>query len=267
MENAFIRPNISPINQYVRRTSPDNAGKHSILAERYIGQPSGVAFAKLTQAMLRRLSLDQEAFVFGDGEEGSGAGVGEAELLPSFECTLDFLDLDMMLDSPQQLTSLPTNPIGQVSESPLDLAQLEAGRIRFLLDFYFAHSHPLYPIVQQRRFVETLWTAYKDSFQGTGSTTYCSVSLMDETESIQLFNKAMSYFSAAIGCADLVALEVLILQVSYFLFSSAGPNTWFLVGVTARMAIGMGLHTREVYETLAPDAADYQKRPFFSLYT
>jgi hypothetical protein len=33
METAFIRPNISPINQYVRRTSPDNAWKHSILAE------------------------------------------------------------------------------------------------------------------------------------------------------------------------------------------------------------------------------------------
>jgi hypothetical protein len=148
-------------------------------AERYVGPPSGVAIAKLTQAILRRLSLDQKAFVFGDGEEGSGAGVGEADMLPSFECTLDFLDLDMMLDSPQQLTSLPTNPIGQGSESPLDLAQLEAGRIRFLLDFYFAHSHPLYPIVQQRRFVKTLRTAYKDSFQGTGPVPGVAVSHLD----------------------------------------------------------------------------------------
>lgn len=286
-------------------------------AERHVGPSSGVAFAKLTQAMLRRLAPDQEAFVFGDEEEGSsGAGVRDPELLPSFEGTLDFLDLDMMLDSPQQLTSLSIDPLRQGSEIQLDLAQLEAGHIRFLLDFYFAHSHTLYPIIQQRKFVETLWTAYKDPFKALvlspvwqfriwmvlaiGSTTYCSVSLMDEAESIQLFNKAMSYFDAAMGCGEQVrafwtsmlgfahplqaALEVLMLQVSYSFFNSAGPSklafvvlpqgpkslisvdTWFLVGVAARIAIGMGLHTREVYETLAPDAADYQKRLFFSLY-
>ncbi|KAL3437490.1 fungal-specific transcription factor domain-containing protein [Aspergillus tetrazonus] len=214
-------------------------------AERYVGPSSGVAFAKLTQAMLRRLAPDQEAFVFGDEEEGSsGAGVRGPELLFSFEA--------------------------------------EAGHIRFLLDFYFAHSHTLYPIIQQRNFVETLWTAYKDPFKALvlspvwqfriwmvlaiGSTTYCSVSLMDEAESIQLFNKAMSYFDAAMGCGEEAVLEVLMLQVSYSFFNSAGPNTWFLVGIAARIAIGMGLHTREVYETLAPDAADYQKRLFFSLY-
>ncbi|KAL4761367.1 uncharacterized protein BDW70DRAFT_159928 [Aspergillus foveolatus] len=56
-------------------------------AEKYVGPLSGVAFAKLTQAMLRRLAPDQEAFVFGDEEEGSGAGVGDAELLPSFEAS------------------------------------------------------------------------------------------------------------------------------------------------------------------------------------
>ncbi|KAL4819550.1 fungal-specific transcription factor domain-containing protein [Aspergillus spinulosporus] len=251
-------------------------------AEKYVGPSSGVAFAKLTQAMLRRLAPDQEAFVFGDGEEGSGVGVGEAELLPSFEGTLDFLDLDMMLDSPQHLTSMPIDRVRPGSENPLDLAKLEEGHIRFLLDFYFAHSHTLYPIIQQGSFVETLWTAYKDPFKALilspmwqfriwmvlaiGSTTYCSVSLMDETESIQLFNKAMSYFDAAMGCGELAALEVLMLQVSYSFFNSAGPNTWFLVGVAARTAIGMGLHTREVYENLAPDAADYQKRLFFSLY-
>ncbi|KAL5044566.1 fungal-specific transcription factor domain-containing protein [Aspergillus fruticulosus] len=250
-------------------------------AERYVGSPSGVAFAKLTQAMLRRLAPDQEAFVFGDGDEGPGAGAGEEELLPSFEDTLDSLDLEMMLDSPLPLMSFSGDPVLHGGESPQDLAQLEAGHIRFLLDFYFAHSHTLYPIIQQHSFVEALWTAYKELFNALvlsplwqfriwmvlaiGSTTYCSVTLMDESESVLWFDKAMSYFEAAMGCGELAALEALMLQVSYS-FNSAGPNTWFLVGVAARMAIGMGLHTREVYETLAPDAADYQKRLFFSLY-
>ncbi|KAL4985272.1 fungal-specific transcription factor domain-containing protein [Aspergillus falconensis] len=251
-------------------------------AERYVGSSSGVAFAKLTQAMLRRLAPGQEAFVFGDGDEGPGAGAGEEELLPSFEDTLDFLDLDMMLDSPLPLMSFSGDPVLHGGESPQDLAQLEAGHIRFLLDFYFAHSHTLYPIIQQHSFVEALWTAYKEPFNALvlsplwqfriwmvlaiGSTTYCSVTLMDESESVLWFDKAMSYFEAAMGCGELAALEALMLQVSYSFFNSAGPNTWFLVGVAARMAIGMGLHTREVYETLAPDAADYQKRLFFSLY-
>lgn len=43
-------------------------------------------------------------------------------------------------------------------------------------------------------------------------------------------------------------------------------DTWFLVGVAARMATGMGLHTDEVYQTLAVDVAEQQKRIFFSLY-
>jgi hypothetical protein len=45
-----------------------------------------------------------------------------------------------------------------------------------------------------------------------------------------------------------------------------GKDTWFLVGVAARMATGMGLHTSDVYQTLAVDVAEQQKRLFFSLY-
>lgn len=38
-----------------------------------------------------------------------------------------------------------------------------------------------------------------------GSTTYCSVSLADETETVRLYNKAMTYFETAMGCSDLVS--------------------------------------------------------------
>ncbi|KAL4941986.1 fungal-specific transcription factor domain-containing protein [Aspergillus oleicola] len=251
-------------------------------AERYVGSSSGVAFAKLTQAVLSRLSPDQDAFVFGDDEPQDQGG----NTVTTFDNALDpdslFFDLDMMLDSPQHLLSAPIDPALQGSGDPLELSQLDAAHISSLLDFYFAHSHTLYPIIQQELFIQTLWTAYSDALNtlalsplwlfriwmvlAIGSTTYCSVTLMDETESIQLFNKAMSYFEAAMGCGEMAALEVFMLQVSYSFFNSAGPNTWFLVGVAARMAIGMGLHTREVYESLTPDAADYQKRLFFSLY-
>ncbi|KAL3478863.1 fungal-specific transcription factor domain-containing protein [Aspergillus californicus] len=248
-------------------------------AEKYVGSSSGIAFAKLTQAVLCRLSPDQDAFVFGDETPQY-----EQDVLPSLEASLDpnlaFMELDMMLESPQHLMLAAEDRCDV--ENPVELSQLGAPHIASLLDFYFAHSHTLYPIIQKERLVTALWEAYADPGTASGqsplwlfriwmvlaigSTTYCSVTLMDETESIQLFGKAMTYFEAAMGCGDLAALEVLMLQVSYAFFNSAGPNTWFLVGVAARMAIGMGLHTREVYEPLPADIADYQKRLWFSLY-
>ncbi|KAL4966168.1 Zn(II)2Cys6 transcription factor [Aspergillus stella-maris] len=279
-----IAPSTSPY-RHKRSTSLADGLKMLSLeatAERYVGSSSGVAFAKLTQTVLSRLSPDQDAFVFGDEEPDQRGG----DTLNSLDSMLDpdsfFLDLDMMLDSPQHLLSAPIDPALQGSDDPLDLSHMDAGHITSLLDFYFAHSHTLYPIIQQELFIQTLWIAYSDPLNALalsplwlfriwmvlaiGSTTYCSVTLMDETESIQLFKKAMSYFEAAMGCGEMAALEVLMLQVSYSFFNSAGPNTWFLVGVAARMAIGMGLHTSDVYESLTPDAADYQKRLFFSLY-
>lgn len=36
--------------------------------------------------------------------------------------------------------------------------------------------------------------------------------------------------------------------------------------MAARMATGMGLHTSDVYQSLAVDVAEHQKRLFFSLY-
>ncbi|KAL4949083.1 fungal-specific transcription factor domain-containing protein [Aspergillus filifer] len=285
VSSPAIAPEASPY-RHKRSTSLADGLKMLSLeatAERYVGSSSGVAFAKLTQSVLSRLSPDQDAFVFGDDEQNEGNVTNDMD---SFETNIDpealFLDLDMMLDSPQHLLSGPVDPALQGSDEPLELSQLDAGHISSLLDFYFAHSHTLYPIIQQGLFIQTLWAAYSEPLNALalsplwlfriwmvlaiGSTTYCSVTLINETESIQLFNKATSYFEAAMGCGEMAALEVLMLQVSYSFFNSAGPNTWFLVGVAARMAIGMGLHTREIYDSLTPDAADYQKRLFFSLY-
>lgn len=71
-----------------------------------------------------------------------------------------------------------------------------------------------------------------------------------------------------------------MLQVSYSFFNQIGPSksftpltcpanwldTFFLVGVAARMAIGMGLHTSSSYLNLPVDVVEYRKRIFFSLY-
>lgn len=51
---------------------------------------------------------------------------------------------------------------------------------------------------------------------------------------------------------------------SFFLFLFA--DTWFLVGLAARLAVGMGLHTASTYVGMPTDMQERRKRVFFSIY-
>ncbi|KAJ5981040.1 hypothetical protein N7481_008338 [Penicillium waksmanii] len=251
-------------------------------AERYLGSSSGLPLAQLTQTVLRRLSPDQDGFVF--DEDINGNKHQSCDLNTNVIPNLNPISFEMnpSLSSPMPLSSLFENPTIDDYEDTTGLTLLEPTHISYILEFYFAHSHTLYPIIRKNDFEEVLWRIYANPLDplsqsplwqfriwmilAIGSTTYCSVSLMDETEPVRFFNKAMTYFEPAMGCGDSAGLEVLMLQVSYSFFNKIGPNTWFLVGVAARMATGMGLHTSEVYQSLAVDVAEQQKRIFFSLY-
>ncbi|KAJ5566698.1 uncharacterized protein N7459_010080 [Penicillium hispanicum] len=208
-------------------------------AERYLGSSSGLSFAQLTQTVLQRLSPDQDGFVF-DGELPANGNQDQnwgTESDSSAHLNPIFFEMNPSLTSPLPLNSLFGNPVVEDLEDSMGLALLEPSHINYILDFYFAHSHTLYPIIRKNEFETVLWRIYADpldplaqspSWQfriwmvlAIGSTTYCSVSLMDETESVQFFNKAMTYFESAMGCGDL---------------------------------------------SLAVDAAEQQKRIFFSLY-
>ncbi|KAJ5088963.1 hypothetical protein N7532_007647 [Penicillium argentinense] len=231
-------------------------------AERYLGSSSGVSFAKLTESVLRRLSPDQDGFVFDEANnEENPYPVWNMDTLSNINPV--FFEMNHPLASLQNFTSILDNTSTEEYGDVIDLALLDPGHISYILGFYFAHSHTLYPIIRKKDFEQVLWRVYADPSDplgqsslwqfriwmilAIGSTTYCSVSLMDEDEPVRFFNKAMTYFEAAMGCGDLV-------------------NTWFLVGVAARMATGMGLHTSEIYQALPVDVAEQQKRIFFSLY-
>lgn len=43
-------------------------------------------------------------------------------------------------------------------------------------------------------------------------------------------------------------------------------DTWILVGLAARMATGIGLHTVSSYDNLPADVTERRKRVFFSIY-
>jgi hypothetical protein len=187
-------------------------------AERYLGSSSGLSFAKLTQTVLRRLSPDQEAFVFDGDMNGTQHNASISTESPNFNPTT--FEFDASVLSPLPLNSIFGDSAENYHDS-LDLALLEPSHISYILEFYFAHSHTLYPIIRKTEFTSVLWKVYGDPLDplaqsplwqfriwmvlAIGSTTYCSVSLMDESESVQLFNKAMTYFEAAMGCGDLVS--------------------------------------------------------------
>ncbi|KAL2817956.1 fungal-specific transcription factor domain-containing protein [Aspergillus cavernicola] len=254
-------------------------------AERHLGSTSGISFAKLTQMVLRRLTPDKADFVFANNEENT-AGASFFNLSsPSdlfnesvFHSLSESISVHPLLFGDLFLADI-TEP-----DSALDSLAWpsDEGHVQHLINFYFAHSHTLYPIVTRSEVMQTL-----DRIRGNpqnlaeqspldifriwmilaiGSTAVSSVSLTEESESRIYYSKALQYSELALGSDDMAALEVIMLQVSYSFFNQLGPNTWFLVGIAARLALGMGLHTASTYENLPVDVQERHKRVFFSIY-
>lgn len=190
-------------------------------AERYLGSSSGLSLARLTQTVLRRLSPDQDGFVFDEEIDDTQHQTCGLDTDPPSNLNPIYFEMNPSLPSPLPLTSLFGNPTVDDFEDTTGLTLLEPAHISYILEFYFAHSHTLYPIIRKNDFEDVLWRVYGNPLDplaqsplwqfriwmvlAIGSTTYCSVSLMDETEPVQFFNKAMTYFEPAMGCGDLVS--------------------------------------------------------------
>ena len=216
-------------------------------AERHLGPSSGLSFAKLTQAVLRRLCPDQEAFVFAHEAEGEREAIDEV----CWDSGMDWSGLGMGIGSVASPTALDyslvsaldgigdgeihgADPLPSVlGASPVitdanDLALFDVSHIKHLLNFYFCHSHTLYPIIRQHEFTRVLWQLYANPHDplaqsplwlmriwmvlAIGSTAYSSVALDDESESMRLFSKAMTHFEAVMGYGDLVGASLFSLS-------------------------------------------------------
>lgn len=154
-----------------------------------------------------------------DGESDDNQQSHESEPDTSSNLNPIFFEMHPSLASPLPLNSSLGNTAEDFEDS-MALSLLDPSHISYILEFYFAHSHTLYPMIRKGEFEAVLWGIYADPLDplaqsplwqfriwmvlAIGSTTYCSVSLMDETESVQFFNKAMTYFESAMGCGDLV---------------------------------------------------------------
>lgn len=189
-------------------------------AERHLGSSSGVSFAKLTQAVLRRLSPDKSSFVFEDDPEPEPRLDADPLSTQSID-SIGAPDLNFLsFSSPSAFNAFSSwEQLGTSEPSELIAfpPQMDTAR---LTDFYWAHSHTLYPIIHKNEFMSVLQRIYEDPEDphaqsplwlfriwmvlAIGSTAYSSVSLVDESESVIFFNKAMTYFEGALGCGDMV---------------------------------------------------------------
>ncbi|GAB7354548.1 hypothetical protein MBLNU459_g5006t2 [Dothideomycetes sp. NU459] len=231
-------------------------------AERYLGSSSGLSFARLTQAVLKRLKSDQYPFAF-ESSPSSSQPQPEGDALTTVDSAVN----SMYTTEPLSLPSIIDE------EHALRLA-----------DYYWQHNHTLYPFVRKVSFMDNLKRMYAQPDDYTlqsrswlytmwmvlaiGSTARSSIMVDEESESVQYFDRAMEHFEGALSFGATGALSAILLQVSYSFFNKVGPNTWYLVGVGVRIAIGIGLHTAPspAVQKLPLDVQEYRKRLFFCLY-
>lgn len=231
-------------------------------AERHLGSTSGLSFAKLTQKVLRRLTPDKADFVFAPNQEDAN---GASFFNLNFPSELFNNDVYQGLSEtisvhPLLFGDLFLSDITSMGSDIQDLAwPSDDAHVQHLVDFYFAHSHTLYPFLERgevmkaldsiRQHPQNLEAQPLQSFRlwmvlAIGSTAYSSVSLTEESESMLYFNKALQYADQALEQDEMVrhcdntprvepseltqayqsALEALMLQVSYSFFNQLGPS-------------------------------------------
>ena len=217
------------INPLLQQSSPSFVEELKTLsleatAERHLGSTSGISFARLTQMVLRRLTPDKADFVFiNDREDYNGR-------LFDFNSPLDLSD-PSLFESLNESISIHPILFGDVvladivepndAVAGLDLPS-DQSHIDRLVEFYFAHSHTLYPIVHRSEFLQSLrhmrehpqdpkvnsplclfriWMVL-----AIGSTAYSSVSLAEESESRVYYNKALEYLEQAMSYGEMVCI-------------------------------------------------------------
>jgi hypothetical protein len=210
--------------QRVQETLAENLRSVSLaaVAEPYLGSISGLTFAKLTQAVLRRLSPDGRDFVFSPevaGSTGTGPISGATNLHLDFMNNMYF-DFDQVIDF-SMLAGDGTMPTFDDEAQSTITTLPDRAEVLQLAMFYFDHSHTLYPIVHQREVMSDIHTILLDPEHhitqsppcmfrvwmvlAIGSTTHSSITLSEESVSRLYYEKAMTYFEGSMDHGDIVS--------------------------------------------------------------
>ncbi|KAL3424702.1 hypothetical protein PVAG01_03983 [Phlyctema vagabunda] len=230
-------------------------------AERYLGSSSGVAFARLTQAVLKRLKPDIQNF--------------SVEKQVEFQSTTD-TPSEARGEGREQPTPKETDLASKIMASQNLLPAKELAHQ--LAEYYWLHSHTLYPFLRKGAFMSNLKKMYEPEelsihsnaswlytmwmVFAIGSTSLSSIMVTDETKSVEYFNAAMLYFDDTLGEGNMAALKAIMLQVSYSFFNQVGPR------MAIRLALGTGLHTNpsKSVDPFPVHVQQYRSRIFYSIY-
>ena len=191
------------------------------VAEPYLGTISGLTFAKLTQAVLRRLSPDGRDFVFRTNINGNTVPIEGATNLHLDLISSMYFDYDQAIDF-SLIAEESTMPLFDtpIQREPIQLpTRTEVLR---LATFYFDHSHTLYPIVHQQEVMSDIYSVLQSPDHqltmsppclfriwmvlAIGSTTHSSIALTEEFVSQLYYEKAMTYFDASMDYGDIVSI-------------------------------------------------------------
>jgi hypothetical protein len=209
--------------QRVQETLAENLRTVSLsaVAEPYLGSISGLTFAKLTQAVLRRLSPDGRDFVFSPQISGN---IGTGPLDGATNLHLDFMnniysDFDQAIDFSMLAGEGVLQVFDDDSHNPITTLP-DRNEVSRLATFYFEHSHTLYPILHQQEVMSDIHTiSLNPNHQITqsppcmfriwmvlaiGSTTYSSITLSEESLSRLYYQRAMTYFEDSMDHGDIV---------------------------------------------------------------
>lgn len=210
--------------QRAQETLAENLRSVSLaaVAEPYLGSISGLTFARLTQAVLRRLSPDGRDFVFSP-EIGSSTGTGPISGATNLH--LDFMnnlyfDFDQVIDF-SMLAGDGVMPAFDDETQNTITTLPDRAEVLQLAMFYFDHSHTLYPIIHQQEVMSDIHTILLDPEHhiaqsppcmfrvwmvlAIGSTTHSSIALSEESVSRLYYEKAMTYFEGSMDHGDIVS--------------------------------------------------------------
>ncbi len=264
----------------------------------YLGPASGISFARLTQSVIHKVGFKEEYLL----HSGYMLSSSETNLIDE-ENDDDNNPLPMHMpnsESSHNPSTPRSDPVASNKHETAISLPISAQRAEELVSFYWKHSHTLYPFIQRKTFTNNLNLMFKHQnsvekspndppnpdeekqlsnlmsspvwlFQlymvlAIGSTSMASVTITSEDEATGLYIKALNYFDEVLSRGNLIALEALLLSVSFSFFNRLGSDTWYLVGLASRMAIGMGLHTERSVERLPPEQQESRRRMFWSLY-
>lgn len=223
--------NVEGPQQRTQETLAENLRNVSLaaVAEPYLGSISGLTFAKLTQAVLRRLSPDGRDFVFSPQLGGNAGPIEGATNLHLDFMNNIYFDFDQAIDfnllmGEGALPAIDTELQNSINALP------DRNEVLRLATFYFDHSHTLYPILHQQEVMSDLNTILLDPDHPTvqsppclfriwmvlaiGSTTHSSITLAEESVSRLYYEKAMTYFESSMDHGDIVSVRRTVVKLS-----------------------------------------------------